>query len=305
MNDIIPFFPTSSSIDCSKSIDWNKNNIIAYISGGSLLLSYFNGIDVQPLAPANISPYSITCFKFNQKGFIIACGDISGRILVYNILTRTIIAYYNIEHFNEKCIDLDWLNDEILILLTSKKIYSFKCFEDNISSNSKNMINLWEYDTVFDYKKISIDPFNNNQLLVSTFDHIFSIFQYSSLNKKAIPLFEKFELNSEEKILDIQWDYHLEGFIFILLNSEILLFCIETQQILRILSEQTSPFFLSFYQFIDDHSKLVLLNINGCISIYKCNNHYSFIKKHSYNLKNNSSFPISICPGYLRSDIKF
>lgn len=77
-------------------------------------------------------------------------------------------------------------------------------------------------------------------------------------------------MSCPEKIQDIQWSLHFPGFIWVLLENEIVFFHIDSKTLLPMLRQRTSASsFLKIIQFRSNHKKFITLHRNGLLTVFE------------------------------------
>jgi len=302
--NIIPFFPPShhkANIDC---IDWSIDDIVAYPTCGTLHFSYVNGNSLQRLFSTEITPYPISCVKFHPNGKYLCIGDLQGRVFFFHIELRELIGFIKPDSFAEKCVSIVWKND-LAIVMTEAKTLCGISYQANYSSEfSRNIIKHWDMEINNIYTKMSIDPFQQQYLLLTGESSSFSV--YRLLDPKIRPdvLYEKIELTISGPIKDSQWSYHLPDCLFLVMEHEVFLFNIKGHFLISIIAQRmTSSVITQFCQMKNDHRTLITFHRNGTISHFYSLKDFVFQIKNCYQPKHTNNVILGTVVSEKRDDV--
>jgi len=274
---IIPQFSPSYLPINGRTLEWGKKNIIAYTTGCCIHLSHADGSKLNRICSYDFSPNPITCLSIHPHNNVIAVGDDHGRIFLWDIDKRKIVAHAKPLKTNDSCLYMKWHGDILTVLMKSRKFIGIAYTSGSVSENIKNLTLLWEIILSNDFNKFSIDPHFGHFILFSGNIPVLSIYKITSPEERPVSYIESITLTQTDEIQDAQWSLHLPGYAYIVLSSEIMFFHTQSRSLIPLITQRTSSSsYLYLLQFTHDYSRFMTFHRNGLISIYEANSQAHF-----------------------------
>lgn len=218
----------------------------------------------------NFGVRMITALKFHGINRIMAFGDADGNLLFWDVEKRGILASILPYAHNVSCLDICWDGSSVIALFSNNHMVKMCCNPNVNTENLRRMEIQWDITLKAKYSRISFDPHLTGFILLSSNLPQFSVYQVSPEQKVPQPFYECVELSCPEKIQDIQWSLHFPGFIWVLLENEIVFFHIDSKTLLPMLRQRTSASsFLKIIQFRSNHKKFITLHRNGLLTVFE------------------------------------
>ena len=294
-----PLFPPRYSKENLNPIDWGNCGLIAYASGSCVHLSYARGNSLVHVSSIEIAPYAVSCFKFHLTLRAIAIADVKGRLFLYDIdHWRFIASAKPLRSPTEICLAMEWYDDVLLVLTSSRRLIAVE-FSRVGTDKLNNMSILWETVMSKEFTRISIDPHYSRLLLLSTRTNSFGLYYARTPREKPELFVDTIELSEPAVITDAQWSVHMPGYIFIMLDRDLLLFHIQTRGLVAMIDRDYVLSGFSFLvQFPGDHGKLLMVHKIGSISIYQGNDEmwYTLTRTIQPSLGSNGIIAAALSP---------
>ena len=288
INQIIPqFVPIYQQLN-GRVMEWGKRNLIAYATGCCINLSHESDGKLQRVCSFEVSSHLVTSLSFHPHNNVLAIGDDKGKVFLWDIDKRKIIASMKSNKSSDVCLHLYWHGDVLITLMKSRKLFGMAYTSGIINDSFRNFTILWDLILPHDFNKFSIDPHFGRFILFSGKLPVFSIYRFLSPEEKPTSYFETISLTHPVEIQDTQWSIHLPGYAYVVLGNEIMFFHIESRSLVPIISQRTSSSqFIFILQFSHIYSSFLAFHKNGSVSIYKENNYGDFKLNEEYLPKHN------------------
>ena len=266
-----PQFPPRYTKENGLSIDWGNCGLIAYASGACVHLVYLRGRELAHVSSIEVAPHPISCFKFHLTLRAIAIADAKGRLFLYDIEHwRFVASAKPLKASNEVCVAMDWFEDVLLVLTSHRRLIAVQFGKGMSTGKLSNMSILWEMMLPKEFVRISIDPHYAHLLLLSTRANSFGLYYMNTPREKPELFVDIVELTEPAAITDAQWSIHMPGYVFIVLDRDLLLFHIQTRGLIAMIDRNHVISGFSFLvQFPGDHRKLLTVHKVGAISVYE------------------------------------
>jgi hypothetical protein len=268
-HEIQPQFAPSYAKANSCSLEWSNMGLIAFASGPCCLVSYFRGDKFVSCGSIELSPYSISCFKFHPTLKLLGLGDVHGRVFLWDFDASKFVASAKPLRPNEVCIAMNWHDDTLLVLTSARALVGVSRHIGASTHTLKNFAILWTLQLPADHARFSIDPHSSRVLMFASAQNHFA-FYHTADRDRPTPFGDAVALSETVSIADAQWSLHMPGFIFLLLDKSIWFFHLHSRSLIPLASDTSisSPF--SFLvQFPGDHMRLVCGHRSGTLSLQK------------------------------------
>lgn len=299
-SQIQPQFPPSYIPENRRAIDWGHNGLIAYASGACVHLSHTQNTKLVHVGSIEVAPYTVSCIRFHPTLRTIAIGDVCGRLFLWEIDFRRYIASAKpLKSRNDKIMALQWKDDVLLVLLSSKKLVGVVFDKKYSMDDLKYFRIIWEINLPREFTSFSLEPNFGKRILFHGFENIFSIYQYDNINEEPKSLLEEVSLNEKSNIKDAQWSLHLPGYIFIVVERDLMYFNIESSSLIPLIDKKLVRSGFSFIvQFPADHTKLLTIHRNSVISLYEITSNYIYSLTREFQSKFAKGVPVTaaVCP---------
>jgi WD40 repeat protein len=294
VSQIQPQFPPLQTKDNCPFIDWGSCGLIAYSAGPCIQLCRWVNPSLIHLGSIEISPNSISCFRFHPLKSLLAIGDSHGRLFVWCLNESKCVASYKpLKSKYDPACAVEWYNDALLVLPGSRRLAAF----DFATDSSRTLNLLWEISVPRDFVRISIDPHYNHLILLSSASNSFALYYIDTPFKKPDLCGETIDLTQSVSIIDAQWSIHFPGYLFLLLDRDLLFFHIQNQSLIPLLSQNAavSPFKF-MVQFSGDHSQVILCQRNGILMFCRADEEMWFSFSHDFQSKTMGLVSATVCP---------
>jgi len=301
-NDIVPIFPTSIDYENSDAIDWGSCSIFAFSTSSTVhfAFSYLNNLI--RCYSYDFRPGNITCLKFHSVFRKLAIGDDSGRVILWDVDLKasfgSSMLYLN---HGISCKNVQWSENSVISLYSNNRIV---CYNHSPSAKTSSLINLsivWNISLPICYSKLSINYFDDSiWYLLSNTAGSFSVFQSESIEEPPKAVLQQVSFPKNEKFVDIQWSFHMPGFIFVVFERELKIFDINLQLLFPLVTNKSSAYFSQMIQSRSDYRRIILLFANGTISFYESFDSLQYVIKRTIVTKSSINYILKCvqCPIY-------
>lgn len=281
---VIPGFAPAYVRENRNALNWGNNNVIAFASGCSIHFALFDGNNkFDRICSVEVGDAPITAISMHPNCTEIAIADMSHSIYIYDYSTRKITSTFKFQRNSAYCQCIQWHDEYLLALDKNKRLFclSFITKEGNSTQKTPNIE--WEVMLPREYQRFSIDPQTKKYIIFGGNTNVFSIFKIDKPNTKPVSFYETVSINGadDETINFVEWSMHVNGIAFVVSNSQIYMFHLDSQSIVPIASRRhiTSPY-ESICQLADNFRIIIAFHKNGNIAILKSDNDYDFYVVH-------------------------
>ncbi|KAK8866258.1 hypothetical protein M9Y10_009217 [Tritrichomonas musculus] len=270
ISKMIPVLPSSFLPDNANAIDWGACGIACFATGSTI--NFFDIVDgqIHRLYSRNFGVRTITALKFHEINRIMAFGDADGNLLFWDVEKRGIICSILPYAHNSACLDICWKGSSIIALFSNNHMVQMCCNPNINTENLRRMEIQWDIQLKNKYSRLSFDPHLTGYILLSSNMPQFSVYQLSPGETTPQPFYECVELSTPNNIQDIQWSLHFPGFIWVLLENEIVFFHIDSKTLIPMIRQRSSASsFLKIIQFKNTHKNFITFHRNGLLTVFK------------------------------------
>lgn len=292
---IQPQFPPQYTPENGRIIDWGNCGLVAYATGQCVHLSYVKGKELVHVSSIEVAPYPVSCFKFHLTLRAIAIADIKGRLFLWDLDRSCYIAAAKpLKYKSDAIIAMEWFEDILLVLTSTRRFIAVDFTKGTSSENLTNCTIVWETVLPKQYTRISIDPHYSHLILLSSDANYFGLYYAGSPREKPSLFVDTVELSDGAVITDAQWSLHMPGYIFIILERDIMLFHIQSRSLAPLIDMSCVPATFSFLvQFQSDHTRFLAVHKTGMISIWQCDENMWYSFKNDIKTKMSSGTIVS------------
>ena len=268
---ILPTFVPQYQSENRHAMDWGMNGIIAFASGCCVNFCRVIGSSFERFCTAELPSNTITCVKMYPEKPLIAVSDIKGKLFLYDFEKRKIIVN-SVSQRSDACIHMEWYDDYLLLLTKSKK---FRCisFKDKENSETKTVFVEWDMQIFGDYTQFSVDPHHRESILFSGASCELAMYKLKNIKERPEIEHETIQIyNDDKEIVFSQWSFHLPGFVFIVLVSDVVLLHTESKIIIPLITQRSvSESYDYLCQLKDDFSKIIIFQKSGTMTVLELN----------------------------------
>ncbi|OHT04876.1 hypothetical protein TRFO_27551 [Tritrichomonas foetus] len=269
IKNMIPVLPSAFLPENINAIDWGSCGIACFATGSTINFFEVECGKINRLYSYDFRPSIITALKFHSFHRWMAFGDNLGNLLFWDVEKRgsmcSILPYAN----NSKCLDLCWQGNSVIALFSNNHLVQLSYNANNNTDVLRRIEINWDIQLKASYKNIQFDVHHTGYLLLSSSSPQFSVYQYNQGDPKPKSFYECVELSCPDNIQDIQWSKHFPGFIWVVLENEIVFFHIESKTLIPLIRQRASASsFSKIFQLHDTHTRFIVLHRNGLLSVF-------------------------------------
>lgn len=303
--DVIPNLTPIFVPDNSDTLEWGVDNIVAYATGFCVHLSHVNGEKMNKAYSIEFAPYNVSAIAMHKNKRMIAISDVAGRVFLHLFDSRTFVSKIVTRDTNESVTSLIWKDDLLLILYSSGRLIAVSRDPENSQKDdyTECFKHHWETFVSKEYNKISLDPFKEKYILVSSKADSFSLYEFQKnyMDYPPVPYFEKVTPTGGA-ICDIQWSIHLINYIFIVFSNEISLFHVDGQSLVHIYSKSSGSPYQNLVQLPNNQNKFIMIHKYGRITVLSSDKDYVFTRVKEFSIKSMSGKMISAVNSRVNDD---
>ena len=279
--NLLPHVPMEFTCINEKAFDFGFCGTAAIATSHLVNFSYFLNKQLKMAYSISPSNSQVTCLKFNPRNPTVVICTADGSLFLYDSENRNYLGFILERNESNKIVDVLWYSNTIIVLYEKKTL---ACYSYSTSSQTKTKFNIslnWSIQLPISYNSMSIDVISNSRIILSsTKEKKFQIFDLEKKQFTSNPV----HLNSNSGINDAQFSYHIPGYMFILMETELLLYDEKNQTIVPVFrTERAGICYTRIYQLINDHSRLFLLTKAGSAVALKVNHPFEVVEDNEFN----------------------
>ncbi|EAX88606.1 hypothetical protein TVAG_425440 [Trichomonas vaginalis G3] len=280
---ILPSFAPQYVKENKDALDWGTNNVIAFASGCSVHFAYFDGVKFDRICSAEMSESPVTAISMRPNCTEVAIADLNQKIFIFDYATRKITATFKSPRIAAFCQYIQCHDEYLLALDKNRRLFclSFITKDNNVEQKTTNIE--WELVLPREYQRFSIDQQTKKYIIFGGNTNVFSIYKIDKPNIKPTSFYDTVSINdaNDEIINFVEWSLHINGIAFVVTNTQIYMFHLESQSVVPIASHRhvTSPY--SYICQLNDNSRvLIAFHKSGSIDILHSDNDYDYYVSH-------------------------
>jgi hypothetical protein len=265
------------------AVDWGGCGIACYATGSSIHFYFAGQSRCDYLYSTDYKPNHLTTIRFHGSHRFLAFGDTRGNVLLFDVQRRAIFGSAIRNTASNDVLDIQWQNDVFVVLYANKRLAAFRHSPDSNTDSLRRIALLWEIPLRERFTRLSFDPHGSGMFLLSGNDPLFAIYRWLVPTDAPNPFFESVELSCQESVHDVQWSYHFQGLIYVLLAREMVAFYIQSQTLIPLVAiRKTISPYMRLIQSREDHHSLMAIHKNGSISFFTATRAVDFCLNGEY-----------------------
>ena len=291
--DLIPNLPMEFTEDNTNAIDFGFCGVVAIATSHIVNFCYYLNKELKQSFSISPSSSVVTCIKFHPRNSVIAIGCIDGSLFLYDVDLQKYIGYYVTNasqgNDNSKCIGIVWSGSTFIVLYEKNQLscYSYAINEESKRTKKQyNITSVWDFQLEDSYDNIAIDVCSYNKLILSSSKtNSFLFYDLRNIASNGIPgNLKPVFLESKKRLMDAQFHAHIPGYVFLLMEDELLLYDEQSQIILTLFqANRSNLFFSEIIQLVTNHKLIFLLSKEGSLLTLKLNDSFRFDLEEEFN----------------------
>ncbi|OHS95437.1 hypothetical protein TRFO_38469 [Tritrichomonas foetus] len=298
----IPIFPSSFHPDNRDAIDFSPYDIVAVGSGSTINFSYVKNFKLNQGYSISIGSNIVTSLRFHPYHELLYIGDSKGFIYLFDYKSRSFSSHpFMLNDYT--CVQqIEIYENGILVFYKNQVLAYFKLSQKN-NTNLFNFACVWKIVLPAKITNFCLDPFKRGRLFVygknTNFFMLYSLSRNSSSNNSPSPLTEQLFLTGNLNIQNAQFSLHLRNYVFIITETNIMLYNLECNIVVSVSHYQKTASFLdNMIQFPTDDSKILCFHKSGTITLFNVREPFNLFSMNeiSHTLQNQQLFNYKLSP---------